>query len=78
MELKKIRESIGLLKPVHLVHSGKGGKRTISIMDIEISVRSKKPTKLYNSRKKEFAYKNLSDESKRIVDEIVERNKWWL
>ena len=78
MELKKIRESIGLLKPTHLVHRGKGGKRTISIMDIDISVRSKKPTKLYNSRKKEFAYKNLSDESKRIVDEIVERNKWWL
>ena len=78
MELKKIRESIGLLKPVYLVHMGKGGKRTISIMDIDISVRTKKPTKLYNSRKKEFAYKNLSDESKRIVDEIVERNKWWL
>jgi hypothetical protein len=78
MELKEIRESIGFFKPVHLVHMGKGGKRTISIMDIEISVRSKKPTKLYNSRKKEFAYKNLSDESKLIVDEIVERNKWWL
>ena len=78
MELKKIRESIGFFKPIHLVHRGKSGKRTISIMDIEISVRSKKPTKLYNTRKKEFAYKNLVDESKRVVDEIVERNKWWL
>ena len=78
MELKEIRESIGFFKPIHLVHRGKGGKRTISIMDIDISVRSKKPAKLYNSRKQEFAYKNLSDESKRIVDEIVERNKWWL
>ena len=76
--MKLVKENIGLFKPIHLVHSSKGGKRTISIMNIEISVRSKKPTKLYNSRKKEFAYKNLSDESKRIIDEIVERNKWWL
>lgn len=78
MKLELVKESIGFLEPIHLVHRGKCGKRTISIMDIEISVRSKKPTKLYNSRKKEFKYKNLSDKSKRIVDEIVERNKWWL
>ena len=76
--MKLVRQSIGFLEPINLVHSGKGGKRTISIMNIEISVRSKKSTKLYNSRKKEFKYKNLSDESKRFVDEIVERNKWWL
>ena len=76
--MKLVRQSIGFLEPIHLVHRGKCGKRTISIMDIEISVRSKKPTKLYNSRKKEFKYKNLSDESKWIVDEIVEKNKWLL
>lgn len=76
--MKLVKENIGFLEPIHLVHNGKGGKRTISIMDIKISVRNKKPTKLYNSRKKEFKYKNLSDESKRIVNEIVERNKWWL
>jgi hypothetical protein len=76
--MKLVKENIGFLEPIHLVHRGKGGKRTISIMNIKISVRNKKPTKLYNSRKKEFKYKNLSDESKRIVDEIVERNKWWL
>lgn len=76
--MKLVKENIGFLEPIHLVHKGKGGKRTISIMDIKISVRNKKPTKLYNSRKKEFKYKNLSDESKRIVNEIVERNKWWL
>jgi hypothetical protein len=75
MELKLIRENIGFFEPIHLVHNGKGGNRTISIVKIQISVRSKKPTILYNSRKKEFKYKNLSDESKWIVDEIVERNK---
>ena len=72
------KESIGFFEPIHLVHKGKGGNRTISIVKIQISVRSKKPTILYNSRKKEFKYKNLSNESKQIVDEIVERNKWLL
>ena len=76
--MKLVRQSIGFSEPTHLVHKGKGGNRTISIVKIQISVRSKKPTILYNSRKKEFAYKNLSGESKRIVDEIVERNKLWL
>ena len=76
--MKLVKQSIGFFEPIYLVHKGKGGNRTISIVKIQISVRSKKPTILYNSRKKEFKYKNLSDKSKRIVDEIVERNKWWL
>jgi len=76
--MKLVKESIGFFEPIHLVHNGKSGNRTISIVKIQISVRSKKPAILYNSRKKEFKYKNLSDESKWIVDEIVERNKWLL
>ena len=73
-----VKESIGFFEPIHLAHNGKSGNRIISIVKIQISVRSKKPTILYNSRKKEFKYKNLSDESKWIVDEIVEKNKWLL
>lgn len=78
MKLVLVKENISFLQPIHLIHRGKFGNRTLSIVEIQISVRSKKPTMLCNSRKKEFKYKNLSDESKRIVDEIIKNCGWAL
>jgi hypothetical protein len=76
--LKLVKHSIFPHKPIYLTHNGKSGKRTISAIEIGISIRTKKPSILVNRRGKEFKYRNLSDESKRVVDKIVEHNKKYL
>jgi hypothetical protein len=76
--LKLVSESIEFSNQIYLTHNGKRGKRIISVEKICISVRSKKPTVLRNNRGNEFKYKNLSDESKHVVNEIVESNRIYL
>ena len=55
--MKLVKESIGFFEPIHLAHNGKSGNRIISIVKIQISVRSKKPTILYYTIQEK---KNLS------------------
>lgn len=70
--LKLVKESIVLINPIYITYNGRKGKRTISLEEIRLTIRDKKPYLLYNKKGKEFKYKHVSDESKRIIEKIIE------